>query len=61
MDLYLNKSSYHVDRSLADGLVLSCNGYLCIMKLGEDTSRDGNLLDIQHRLFVQYIILNLDK
>ncbi|CAF3564918.1 unnamed protein product [Rotaria sordida] len=44
-DLYLNKLNNNADTSLPDGLVLACNDYLCIMKLGQDTSRDGNLTE----------------
>ncbi|CAF1286705.1 unnamed protein product [Adineta steineri] len=44
MDLYLNRSSFQ-DTSLPGGLVLACNDYLCLMKLGQDTSKDQNLVE----------------
>ncbi|CAF2508274.1 unnamed protein product [Rotaria sp. Silwood2] len=46
IDLYLNKSTNNADKSLPRGLSLACNDYLCIMKLGQDTSRnDGSLTE----------------
>ncbi|CAF1529734.1 unnamed protein product [Adineta ricciae] len=44
MDLYLNRSNIHVD-SLPGGLILACNDYICLMKLGQDTSKDRNLVE----------------
>ena len=39
-DLYLNSSTINVSElSLPGGLVLACNDYLCLMKLGQDTTR----------------------
>lgn len=45
MDLYLNKSTNSAESSLPGGLVLACNDYLCLMKLGQDTSRSGTLTE----------------
>lgn len=45
MDLYLNTSTTHVETSLPGGLVLACNDYICMMKLGQDTARDGSLTE----------------
>jgi hypothetical protein len=45
MDLYLNKSTDNVELSLPGGFVLVCNDYLCLMKLGQDTSRNGTLTE----------------
>lgn len=44
-DLYLNTSTVHPETSLPGGLVLACNDYLCLMKLGQDTARDGSLTE----------------
>ncbi|CAF3733415.1 unnamed protein product [Rotaria sordida] len=44
-DLYLNKSINNTETSLPGGLVLACNDYLCLMKLGQDTSKDGSLTE----------------
>jgi hypothetical protein len=57
MDLYLNKSTNPVETSLPGGLVLACNDYLCIMKLGQDTSRDGSLTET-HRAPVSCAVYN---
>ncbi|CAF0961507.1 unnamed protein product [Rotaria magnacalcarata] len=45
MDLYLNKSTNTTETTLPGGLVLACNDYLCLMKLGQDLSRDGSLTE----------------
>lgn len=45
MDLYLNTSTIHVETSLPGGLVLACNDYICLMKLGQDAARDGSLTE----------------
>jgi len=45
MDLYLNKSLNVSEMSLPGGLILGCNDYLCLMKLGQDTSRSGSLTE----------------
>lgn len=45
MDLYLNKSTNTSEFSLPGGLILGCNDYLCLMKLGQDTSRTGSLTE----------------
>jgi hypothetical protein len=45
MDLYLNKSPINTELSLPGALVLACNDYLCLMKLGQDTSRNGSLTE----------------
>jgi hypothetical protein len=45
MDLYINRSTFHVDTSLPGGLILACNDYLCLMKLGKDTSKDRTLTE----------------
>jgi hypothetical protein len=45
MDLYLNKSTINTELSLPGALVLACNDYLCLMKLGQDTSRNGSLTE----------------
>lgn len=44
-DLYLNASLGQVETSLPGGLVLACNDYLCLMKLGQETARDGSLTE----------------
>jgi hypothetical protein len=44
-DFYLNKSVDNLDSSLPGGLVLACNDYLCLMKLGHDTSKDNSLTE----------------
>ena len=38
-------------------LVLACNDYLCIMKLGQDTSRGGSLTET-HRAPVSCAVYN---
>ncbi|CAF2653059.1 unnamed protein product [Rotaria sp. Silwood2] len=45
MDLYLNKLTNNTETSLPGGLVLACNDYLCLMKLGHDISKDGSLTE----------------
>ncbi|CAF4611135.1 unnamed protein product [Rotaria sp. Silwood1] len=45
MDLYLNKSTNNTETSLPGGLVVACNDYLCLMKLGQDLSKDGSLTE----------------
>ena len=57
MDLYLNKSSNISEMSLPGGLVLACNDYLCLMKLGQDTSRSGSLTET-HRAPISCAVYN---
>ena len=45
VDLYLNTSTLNVETTLPGGLVLACNDYLCLMKLGQDAARDGSLTE----------------
>ena len=45
MDLYLNKPTNNAESSFPGGLVLACNDYLSMMKLGQDSSRDGSLTE----------------
>ena len=45
MDLYLNKSAINSETTLPGCLVLACNDYLCLMKLGQDLSRSGSLTE----------------
>jgi len=44
-DLYLNSSTQHVETTLPGGLVLACNDYISIMKLGQDAAKDGSLTE----------------
>jgi len=45
MDLYLNKLTNISESNLPGCLVLACNDYLCLMKLGQDTSKIGSLTE----------------
>ncbi|CAF3496897.1 unnamed protein product [Rotaria socialis] len=44
-DLYLNTSANHVETSLPGGLVLACNDYICLMKLGQEAAKEGSLTE----------------
>lgn len=44
-DLYLNTSTLHAETSLPGGLVLACNDYMCLMKLGQDAAKEGSLTE----------------
>jgi len=44
-DLFLNTSTVNLETSLPGALVLACNDYLCIMKLGQDAAKDGSLTE----------------
>ena len=57
MDLYLNKSINSTETSLPGGLVLACNDYLCLMKLGQDNARD-NSLNETHKAPVSCAVYN---
>lgn len=45
MDLYLNKSTNSSETSLPGCLIVACNDYLCLMKLGQDLAKDGSLTE----------------
>ena len=45
IDLYLNTSTVNLETSLPGGLVIGCNDYICIMKLGQDAAKDGSLTE----------------
>jgi WD40 repeat protein len=57
MDLYLNKSTSNIELSLPGALVLACSDYLCLMKLGQDTSRSGSLTET-HKAPISCAIYN---
>ncbi|CAF0886081.1 unnamed protein product [Rotaria sordida] len=44
-DLYLNTSTNNVETSLPGGLVITCNDYICFMKLGQDAAREGSFTE----------------